>query len=266
MIPLLREIVLLTVSLSPLSAQGNRGLGTLLGTVKAADDGTPLPFARISIIGTRQTTVTAADGAFIILQVAPGVRVIQVRLVGYRTLLTSVTVADDTARMQITLATLAVSLDPVEVTGRAAPRMPAMQGFEERRRHAQGHFMNRAEILRIQPRRFTDLLRRIPGVQLQPTSGPYDGGQVVRMSRTIGVNGSRACPVLYYVNGSPFPVTGDIPVDQFIDPNDVAAIEVYSGMSQIPPEFLSSSHDARCGVVVIWTISSLDTLKTDRHQ
>ncbi|TMQ03118.1 MAG: hypothetical protein E6J91_48245 [Deltaproteobacteria bacterium] len=247
MIPLLREIVLLTVSLSPLSAQGNRGLGTLVGTVKAADDGTPLPFGRISIIGTRQTTVTAADGAFIILQVAPGVRVIQVRLVGYRTLLTSVTVADDTARMQITLATLAVSLDPVEVTGRAAPRMPAMQGFEERRR-------------------FTDLLRRIPGVQLQPTSGPYDGGQVVRMSRTIGVNGSRACPILYYVNGSPFPVTGDIPVDQFIDPNDVAAIEVYSGMSQIPPEFLSSSHDARCGVVVIWTISSLDTLKTDRHQ
>jgi len=37
-------------------------------------------------------------------------------------------------------------------------------------------------------------------------------------------------------------------------------------MSQIPPEFLSSSHDARCGVVVIWTITSLDTLKTDRHQ
>jgi len=267
MIPVLREITILTVSLSHLYAQGSHSPGTLVGTVKAADDGTPLPFARISIIGTRQTTVTAADGAFVIFRVEPGVRPIQVRLAGYSTLLTSVNVAaDDTARVQITLATLAVPLEPVEVTGKAAPRLPAMQGFEGRRRHAQGHFMNREEILRMQPRRFTDVLRRIPGVQLQPTASPYGGGQVVRMSRTIGVNGSRACPVLYYVNGSPFPVTGDIPIDQFIDPNDVAAVEVYSGMSQIPPEFLSSSNDARCGVVVIWTISSLDTLKTDHHQ
>src|SRR5258708_12550318 len=99
---LLREIVLLTVSLSPLSAQGNRGPGTLVGTVKAADDGTPLPFARISIIGTRQTTVTAADGGFIILQVAPGVRVIQVRLVGDTTLPTSVPAPAETPPLQTT--------------------------------------------------------------------------------------------------------------------------------------------------------------------
>src|SRR5258708_16068887 len=101
---LLREIVLLTVSLSPLSAQGNRGPGTLVGTVKAADDGTPLPFARISIIGTRQTTVTAADGGFIILQVAPGVRVIKARLLGYNTLLPSLTLTDHTPPPHITLA------------------------------------------------------------------------------------------------------------------------------------------------------------------
>src|SRR3982751_5001223 len=107
MIPLLPEILWLSMSLSPLSSQaprgGGGGVGTLVGTVKAADDSAPLPFARISVVGTKQTTLTAADGAFAILRVAAGVRVIQVRLAGYRTLLTTVTVgADDTSRVLIT--------------------------------------------------------------------------------------------------------------------------------------------------------------------
>lgn len=241
--------------------------GTVLGVVTATDGGAPLPLARVSVIGTKQTALTAADGAFTISQVAPGVRVIQVRLVGYASILTTVNVgARDTAHLRVTLAVAAMPLEPIEVIGKAAPWLPAMQGFEERRTRAQGHFLNRQEIVRMQPRRFTDVLRRIPGVQIQPMRGAYDAGEAVRMSRTIGVMGARACPVLYYVNGSPFPVTGDVPIDQYIDPNEVEAIEIYSGMSQIPPEFNSSSHNARCGVIVIWTLSGLDTLQTAKHK
>jgi len=36
-------------------------------------------------------------------------------------------------------------------------------------------------------------------------------------------------------------------------PEDVIAVEVYNGASQIPPEFQSTLLNARCGVVVIWT-------------
>lgn len=116
----------------------------------------------------------------------------------------------------------------------------------------------------MQPRVFTDVLRRVPGVQVLPVPGPYGPGEAVRMSRTIGVTGGRPCPVLYYLNGSPFPVTGDVPINTFIPPDEVAAIEVYSGMSQIPSEFSSSSHNARCGVIVIWTLSAVDTSQTLR--
>ncbi len=264
MIPALREIAILGASIAQLSAQTG---GALVGTVTATDGGAPLPFARVSVMGTKQTTLTAADGAFAILQVAPGLRVIQVRLAGYTTLLTTVNVASrDTARISVTLAVAGVQLDPVVVSGKPGPRLPAMQGFEERRGRAQGHFLNREEIVRMQARRFTDLLRRIPGVQMQHVSGPYEQGEAVRMSRTIGVMGARACPVLYYMNGTPFPVTGDVQIDQFIDPDEVAAVEVYNGMSQIPPEFNSASHNARCGVIVIWTLTSLDTLKTKENE
>lgn len=262
MIASLRAVVLLCASIMELEAQAS---GAVLGTVSSTDGNTPLAFARVSVMGTKTTTLTSADGGFSLMRVASGTSVLQVRLAGYTTVLAAVTVPErDTARVSIKLEPAAVSLDPVEVTGAPAPRSPAMQAFEERRAHAQGHFLNRDEIVRMQVRRFSDILRRIPGVQLVHVSGPYEQGEAVRMSRTIGVTGARACPVLYYVNGSPFPVAGDIPIDQYIVPEEVAALEVYSGMSQIPSEFNSASHNARCGVIVIWTLSALDTLKSDR--
>jgi hypothetical protein len=261
MIPALRAILLLGASVAQVEAQS----GTVLGTVSASDGGAPLPFARVTIMGMKSTALTTSDGAFAIAQVPAGTRVLQVRLVGYASVMMAVNVASrDTARVIITLAAAAVPLDPVQVTGKAEPRLPALRGFEERRARAQGHFLARDEILAMQARRFTDLLRRIPGVQIQPVTAPY-AGEAVRMSRTVGVMGARPCPVLYYVNGTPFPVAGDVPIDTFIDPDEVAALEVYSGMSQIPPEFNSASHNARCGVIVIWTLSSLDTLKTTKN-
>ena len=245
--------------MSDVEAQGS---GAVLGTVTSTEGGAPLALARVSVVGTKTATVTRIDGAFTLAEVVAGTRVLQIRLTGYTTILTAVLVdARDTVHLDIALEPAPVTLDPVEVAGKPAPRLPAMVGFEERRAHAQGHFFNREEIVRIQARRFTDLLRRVPGVQMQHVSSPYEQGEAVRMSRTIGVMGARHCPVLYYVNGSPFPVTGDIPIDQYINPEEVAAVEVYSGMSQIPSEFNSTGHNSRCGVIVIWTLSALDTLK-----
>jgi hypothetical protein len=259
MIAALRTIVLVGASVAQVEAQS----GTVLGTVTSTDSGFPLASARVTIIGVKSTAVTATDGTFEIVQVPAGMRVLQVRLGGYTSVMMAVAVGPrDTTRVNVALALAAVSLAPIEVAAKPDARLPAMRGFEERRARAQGHFLTRDEIRAMQARRFTDLLRRIPGVQMQPVSGPYEQGEAVRMSRTIGVTGARPCPVLYYMNGTPFPVTGDIPIDHYIAPDEVAAIEVYNGMSQIPSEFNSASHNARCGVIVIWTLSKLDTLTT----
>jgi len=76
---------------------------------------------------------------------------------------------------------------------------------------------------------------------------------MVRMNRTTGVTGSRNCPVLFYINGMPMQIIGDMSIDQYVAPQDVVAMEVYSGSSQTPPEFQSSLLNSRCGVIVIWT-------------
>jgi hypothetical protein len=244
---------------APLIAQA---VGTVRGTVTVTD-GTPLALARVSVVGTKQVTVTSLDGGFQIAGISTGLRVIHVGMVGYGAVLFPVEVqAAETVQVRVTLVVAAVTLEAIEVEAEGAPFVAALRGFEERRARGSGHYFNREEIARMQARSFTDVLRRVPGVQVQPMRGPFETGEVVRMSRTIGVSGARACPVLFYVNGSPFPVTGDIQINHYIAPEDVAAVEIYSGMSQIPPQFNSSLHNARCGVIVIWTLSGAETTHT----
>jgi hypothetical protein len=64
--------------------------------------------------------------------------------------------------------------------------------------------------------------------------------------------------MIYYVNGSLFPLSSDASINQYVATDDLAAVEVYTGSSQIPPEFNSSLYGSRCGVVALWTRSSLD--------
>ena len=233
----------------PVAAQG---WGALTGSVVGVDS-VPLANARIQIAGTGPTVLSGRDGRFILTGVSPGIHVIEVQLLGYLRVLEPVEVGQgETVALHIVLTLAPVPLEGVAVEAEAG-RLPAMRGFEGRRATGNGHYFNRAEIARMQPRLFTDVLRRVPGVQVQSITGPFGPSDVIRMARTTGISGARACPVLFYVNGTPFPVTGEISINQYIVPEDVVAVEVYSSASQVPSEFQSNLLNARCGVIVIWT-------------
>lgn len=226
--------------------------GVVTGTVTGEDAAT-LAGVEVTVVGLPLGTVTGPDGRFRIARILPGAAVLEVRMMGYRSAAFPIDVAAGvTLELALALEVSPVPLDPLEV--RAQQRLsPEMRGFYERRERGAGHFFTREEIGRMQSRLVTDVLRRAPGVRVEPTSGTRGIGHVVRMRRATGIAGSRPCPVLYYVNGVPFPLDANLGIDQFVRPDEVAGIEVYSGPAQLPPRFHSSNQGARCGVIIIWT-------------
>jgi hypothetical protein len=229
--------------------------GTISGTVTAANK-LPVGQARVRVLGTDLATTTRMDGAFDVAHVPVGRRELQVLMVGYTPALMAIEiVAGDTLKVSLVLEPL--PLETVTVT--ADPNFfVGMAGFEERKARGLGRYFTREEIKVMQPRQLTDVLRRVPGIQIETVLGGLSGGSpTARTGRNIS-GANSPCVMSYYLNGSPFPLSADISINHFVAADDVAAMEVYTGSAQIPPEFNSSLYGARCGVVAIWTRTSLD--------
>lgn len=143
-----------------------------------------------------------------------------------------------------------IPLPPLSVRASRGARSPKTRGFERRRRrHPAGVFVGREEIERRDPRRLSDLIRGVAGVT--PVRPPGAGGRPrMRMNRTQTLPGRRPCRVRYFVDGLPLPKRSAWRIDDFA-PEDVEGIEIYRGVSEVPPRF--QRRDDRCGVVVIWT-------------
>jgi hypothetical protein len=238
----------------PAAAAAQQPAGVIVGLVTDGG-GSPLFNAQVLVAGTPIHTLSQADGGFQLFGVPVGSQVLEVHFVGYQPFELFLELEPD----QMVRVNLALELNPVkldQVEANALRAMPAaIQGFYQRRSRAAGHFFTREQIGAMHPRAFTDILRRVPGANVRNVTGPQGGSQVVNMGRSTGASGSRSCDAVYFVNGMPFPVASDIGINAYIRPQDIEALEVYSGASRIPSEFNTGMKSSRCGVVVIWTRS-----------
>ena len=240
----MRAVLLLMVAGTwPLAAQKS---GAVAGVVVAAADQTPVP-ARIRLAGTLLDAVAERDGGFRFSGVPVGAQTLDVRMLGYSPVVLALDIrAGETLFVKVALTSVALALDPVEVA-EPSRLTPQLQGFEDRRSRGIGTFFTREDILRMQPRLITDVLRRVPGMQIRPLPGGHGDNVSVQTER------GKPCAMQFFVNGTPISMQGDSPVNYYIYPQDVVGIEVYSGSSEIPPQFNSSLGNSRCGVVVVWT-------------
>ena len=249
----LRCLVITTslLAFSAVEAGGQAG-GTLRGVVSNSEKQS-LAKARVSIIGTELATLSDSDGTFVIAGLPSGARLVEVRLLGYQSASLAVQIdPGKDAQLLVILSPIPTELEPVKVVGDTMV-LPEMRGFVERRARGSGRFFTRDEIAKMSARVFTDVLRRVPGMELEARNNQFGTHYSVESARTQGVSGGRGCEVLYYLNGVAFPLVGNLEINSYIRPDDVAAVEIYNGASQIPPQFNSTTENARCGVVVIWT-------------
>lgn len=243
----------IAAALAAASLEAQQG-SSVIGRVLAADS-TPVEQALVQIAGTRLGGWTGSGGRFRFDAVPAGAYRLEIAYVGFRSASIPVKfLGGDTVRLLVVLEEIPVELAEVEI---AAPQpAPAiLRGFYERRAQASGHFITREEIERSQPRLFTDLLRTVPGLRFQAVRGPSGSSFVAQSGRTAVAGGGNLsgnpCRILYYVDGVRFPVEGDHGINGFVQPEDVAGVEVYSGTARVPVQFHSEA--AHCGVIVIWT-------------
>lgn len=237
-----RPIVLLISVLCAGASARAQSPGAISGIVLAPDS-SPVQFAHLSLAGSTSAAISGSDGRFYIKDAPAGRHELNVRKLGFapRTLPVGLR-AGDTLALEVHLTRLApVELQAIEVT---APVHPMLRGFETRRALGMGAFLRQEEILKMQPRNVTDVLRRIPGLQVRPLPGPYG------TNLTVVQRGSR-CPVMFFLNGSPFPIL-ETPITNYVSVEELVAVEVYNP-SELPAQFNSSAGASRCGMVGLWT-------------
>ncbi len=253
-------------------AQRCKQLNTIIGKVVDSETGDPVAAARIEAIdrdcrtqGPRPVHTDDA-GEFRIV-----VRFDQARLKitypGYITATSRLISFDASRRLEV----IAIALTSEEAAAKAEPiipisglevvatptrRSPVLTRFDDRVAAGQGWFITRAEVERRKPGRVTDLLAAVPGIEL--ISAGQGNQRVVAFSRNSWMPSD--CAVQIYLDGQlvnrePSQRTRMAPqhftIDEVAVPGDLEGIEIYHGLSSVPPEFLTPA--ARCGVIALWT-------------
>lgn len=232
------------------STGSDRTLASITGRVTDEATGRPLVSVQVFVAGTELGTTTDADGRYAIQDVPAGAREIRARLLGYGEKSQAVTVpAEGTVAVDFQLATQAIALDALLVTGTA--------GRQERR--AQGAAIanvNVAQVSDVAP--VTDvaeiLQARVPGVSLTQGSGVAGSAQQIRIRGASSISLSNE--PLIYIDGIRADArlvdiaSGAIvsPMND-LSPSEIESIEIVKG----PAAATLYGADASAGVIQIIT-------------
>jgi len=215
----------------------------IIGHVTDAS-GAGLPGAEITIEkSARVHAITGDSGQFRIMDLVAGTMVFNVRRIGFEAAtFTAVLHPGKVGRATFRLTASPQTLPTVAVSDTASTTHWLDQ-FERRRQGARGTFFTRAQIVHEGATSGTDIVRTVAGIRLVPGRGGI-GHQVV-MTRGDGV---RSCIPQMFVHNMPYSGT----LDDFVA-EDIEALEVYVGISEIPPELTKNGRGGDCGAIVVWT-------------
>jgi hypothetical protein len=190
----------------------------------------------------RMHVITDDSGEFRITGLPPGSNLFDVRRLGFSAAsFIAMLKAGKTHRATFALSSMAQQLPLVAVSDTAL-KSHWLDQFEHRRSHSQGTFITREQIAKSTARTGTDVVRSIPGIRT--TTNKYGQAQVIMVR---GIKGGRQCTPQMFVHNVPYSGT----LEDF-QADDIEALEVYLGISEVPEE-LDKDGRGYCGVIVVWT-------------
>ncbi len=267
--------VLLFASLSPatsqfrsdLQAQEGRVGAELWGRVLQAGDTMGIPGALVEVVDGSGRVTTGLTGLYRLVGLTPGPHTLRVRLLGYRPVTMPVDLQDGRAlQMDIRLERLPTTLTEVRIEGQLRHVPPRFQDVYRRMTTANGKIFTREDIERFNPLDVESLLQQVPTVRVTHHGIFFarcnEGG-----ASALGLGGSPGVQI--YIDGQRMTgrtssgrpgarFDGEDPVAaeqrdvmRMVNPSQIQAMEVYSGVARIPGEFLEDA----CAVIAIWTRS-----------
>jgi hypothetical protein len=212
----------------------------LIGLVRDSS-GNGIPSAEVRARGNVLVARSDDSGRFHVAQMPIGARGVFVRRLGFSPALVRLIPLDATTD-SVVVVLIAVATRLPSVTAQAehdSISRHVLAEFWARRERGFGRFITRDDIERRGAMEFVDLMRNIPSVRVQSDRGRPE----IRFSRSV----IRDCAPQYWVDG--------IPIDHGsaseFAPDNVEAIEIYSGPATTPPQF--TTRGPTCGTIVIWS-------------
>ncbi len=221
-------------------------MGSISGKVHASGGGPAIEGARVMLLDTPFTVTTNRKGEFEFVSLVPGKYIIQASAVGYATLKAEVEVKPlETLDIQFETDPEGARLPELATTER--PNLPAE--FVRRSQSGGGRYLSRTDIERRAGITLGNLLRGFPGLRVDCRRYPC----VIAQMRA-----PRNCPMAYWVDGAPAD-----PGAVMVHPaTELDGIEVYSGLSETPPELYQQG---TCGAIAIWSRSPPPRVKKEKE-
>jgi hypothetical protein len=254
--------VALSTSLALLTVPGVGHAQTLKGTILDSSTGEPVTLTFVALLEEGREMVVSTlgeeDGSFSVTAPESGDYFLYVARSGYSTVVDGMFELgrDGVLDVQVGLTPEPIALEPLTVEADRDMSVLERSGFYDRAAVGQGHFLLHDEIVRRAPNRLTDALTGIPRFQVM-RSRPVIGLRAELNPEVRVLRGSEYCSPTLYLDGSPI-VYGSradengraVRPDDFVDPFEVEAIEVYTRTSDMP---LGIDPIGGCGVLLIWT-------------
>lgn len=205
--------------------------------------------ARVDVLGTPGATLTRENGEFTLTGLPSGTQSVVVRQIGFAPEERAVELSTrGPARIEIAMTRPATMLSTVVVK---ADRDVGLErvGYTQRKKIGGGYHLDGDEIQKRAPTMLTDLFRTVPGLRVVPSGNGID--YQIESTRQATNN----C-VKYWVDGAPFEAVFPGDIDRLLPINEIAAVEVYNGVS-VPPQFQMAGQSA-CAAIVMWSKTRVD--------